>query len=168
VLPVSGIQFRLLPENKNRLLNASLPIDVSRIRVEITSLARAGVCKKQNEVDNMNMFDISFDCDFVSARYVSFQQGCKNSSMCYDLEPNFIVVKTRVSSLQFPVLVVKRTQDLKNKTRDLEGCRSIQAELRALCNMLTFSGLELPECIIYLTIERIKKLKILLGGSGTL
>jgi hypothetical protein len=41
---------------------------------------------------NMNMFDISFDCDFVSARYVSFQQGTKNSSICYDLKPSSIDV----------------------------------------------------------------------------
>ena len=41
---------------------------------------------------NMNMFDISFDCDFVQARYISNQQGSKNSSMCYDLKPSFIDV----------------------------------------------------------------------------
>jgi hypothetical protein len=43
---------------------------------------------------NVNMFDISFDCDFVQARYVSYQQGTKNSSMCYDLKPSSIVCKT--------------------------------------------------------------------------
>jgi hypothetical protein len=50
--------------------------------------------KTKLEVDNMNMFDISFDCDFVQARYVSFQQGSKNSSICYELKPGSIDVAT--------------------------------------------------------------------------
>jgi hypothetical protein len=42
----------------------------------------------------MNMFDISFDCDFVQARYVSNQQGQENSSKLTAGEATFYVCKT--------------------------------------------------------------------------
>ena len=43
---------------------------------------------------NMNMFDVSFDCDFVPARYVRNQQGQENSSKLTAGEATFNVVKT--------------------------------------------------------------------------
>ena len=49
--------------------------------------------KTKFEVDNMNMFDISFDCDFVSARYVRNQQGSKSISITHELKPSSIDVK---------------------------------------------------------------------------